>query len=112
MVRYEQKSKKRRSGVQREKRKEKGRNGAEESRGANKKGNARGIITRRAASCRASFLPRNKVTFQVTSRFLAPRPIFFNPWNVRLDPGKTGTRIETNRTATVTKYGNRENSSG
>ena len=44
MVRYEQKSKKRRSGVQREKRKEKGLNGAEESRGANKKGNTRGII--------------------------------------------------------------------
>ena len=99
MVRYEQKSKKRRSGVQREKRKEKDGMGPKSRAARIKK-------EMRAASSRA------KVTFQVMSRFLAPRPIFFNPWNVHLDPGRTGTRIETNRTATVTKYGNQENPSG
>ena len=66
----------------------------------------------RAASCRASPLPRAKVTFQATSCLLAPRPILLNPWNVRLDPETIGTQIETNCATVVGEHENQENPSG
>ena len=81
MVRYEQKSKKRRSGVQREKRKEKGRNGTEESRGANKKGNARGIITCRAAATRQSDFSSHEPLPRTPSDLLQPLECPFGPRN-------------------------------
>ena len=91
MVRYEQKSKKRRSGVQREKRKEKGRNGAEESHSANKKSNARGMMPREFPATRQS-------------DFSSHEPLPRTPSDL--------LQIEMNRTVAVTKYENRENPSG
>uniref|UniRef100_A0A2N9FXM8 Uncharacterized protein n=1 Tax=Fagus sylvatica TaxID=28930 RepID=A0A2N9FXM8_FAGSY len=48
--------------------------------------------------------------FQTTNRLFASRTIFSKPWNAHLDTRRTGTRTETNCVATVTEYGNRENS--
>ena len=83
------KEQKGRSGVQRAKRERKGRN-------ERPKGTRRNL-----------WWP-----FRTMNCFFASRTIFSKPWNAHLDPGRTGTRTETNYAATVTKYGNRENPSG
>ena len=73
---------------------------------------ARIKVGTRAPSSRASPHLHAKQTFRATNYLLAPRPILLNPRNVHLDPGRTGTQIETNCATTVTNHGNQENPSG
>jgi hypothetical protein len=69
------------------------------------------VVAPRAGPSRAKSQKYPIPPFQATNCLFAPRPTFSKPWNAHLNPGRTGTQIETNYAATVGEHGNRENPS-